>query len=244
MRKIRVIYLLLLLFSVNVAADDLSMMFSKANGEYDQRKFKKSLSMFEEISNLQDSSLFYNLGNNYFRLNQIGKSLFYLTKAKNLAPRDSDISYNFNYVKKKVKQESYVRKSWIDKVSLPLSKSETYFVFSLLLSLVILLSSIMLFKTTLLLTFLRNVSIVLSFYFLLCSYNFYFNSIKLAVIIKNNSNVYSGPGSSNVQLFKLEEGVTTNLLKQTPDKKWSMIYLSKDKKGWVYSDYIITDKNQ
>ena len=45
----------------------------------------------------QDPSLFYNLGNTYFKAGELGRAILFYQKAKQLLPRDSDIKKNLAY---------------------------------------------------------------------------------------------------------------------------------------------------
>lgn len=44
----------------------------------------------------QNPALFYNLGNCYFRLGDLGRAILYYEKAKQLAPRDASIAHNLS----------------------------------------------------------------------------------------------------------------------------------------------------
>src|SRR5690554_7793015 len=53
----------------------------------------KDILQNDEVS----AELYYNLGNAYYRLNQIGPSIYYYEKALQLAPNDADIKNNLAF---------------------------------------------------------------------------------------------------------------------------------------------------
>ncbi len=46
--------------------------------------------------------LFYNLGNSYFRMGDLGRAILFYERAKNLAPRDASIAYNLNLARSRI----------------------------------------------------------------------------------------------------------------------------------------------
>lgn len=52
--------------------------------------------LYKEILEAGDHSaaLYYNLANSYYRLNQVGESIFYFEKARQLDPKDEDLNIN------------------------------------------------------------------------------------------------------------------------------------------------------
>ena len=70
--------------------------FENANSAYNAGQFEKAVMLYKEIleSGQQSAELYFNLANSYYRLNQVGESIFYFEKAKQLQPMDEDININ------------------------------------------------------------------------------------------------------------------------------------------------------
>ena len=89
--------ILIFIFSFKIFANsqDLSQL-KKANELYKLEKYENAIEVYNEIikSNNNNPELFYNLGNCYFRLDEIGKSILYYEKALKLNPSDEDIKFN------------------------------------------------------------------------------------------------------------------------------------------------------
>ena len=90
---------LLVVFFSNVfivLGQDQGATFENANSAYNAGQFEKAVMLYKEIleSGQHSAELYYNLANSYYRLNQVGESIFYFEKAKQLKPTDEDINVN------------------------------------------------------------------------------------------------------------------------------------------------------
>ena len=89
--------LVLLFFNVFIVlGQDQGAAFENANSAYNAGQFEKAVMLYKEIleSGQHSAELYYNLANSYYRLNQVGESIFYFEKAKQLKPLDEDININ------------------------------------------------------------------------------------------------------------------------------------------------------
>lgn len=79
------------------AAIDLDAL-SAANSLYDSGHYAEATQIYEQIAarGVEDSTLFYNLGNAYYRQGNLGRSILNYQRAARLAPRDSDIQANLD----------------------------------------------------------------------------------------------------------------------------------------------------
>lgn len=69
-----------------------------ANNLYDSGHYAEATKIYEQIAarGVEDSTLFYNLGNAYYRQGDLGRSILNFQRASRLAPRDSDIRANLD----------------------------------------------------------------------------------------------------------------------------------------------------
>ena len=79
-----------------VLGQDQGATFENANSAYNAGQFEKAVMLYKEIleSGQHSAEIYYNLANSYYRLNQVGESIFYFEKAKQLKPLDEDININ------------------------------------------------------------------------------------------------------------------------------------------------------
>ena len=73
--------------------------FENANSAYNAGQYENAVMLYKEIleSGRHSAELYFNLANSYYRLNQVGESIFYFEKAKQLNPTDEDINVNSNF---------------------------------------------------------------------------------------------------------------------------------------------------
>ncbi len=85
--------------------------FQKGNEFYQKGDYQQAVEMYETAlaTGYESAELYYNLGNSYFKSNQIGKTILNYERAKKLAPRDEDILFNLEIA------QLYV----VDKINLP-----------------------------------------------------------------------------------------------------------------------------
>ncbi len=94
--------LLVLLVLISTASfaqvDDL---MRTANEHYQNEQFDEAIRVYEEIINqgFVSDALYYNLGNAYFRQNQLGKSILYYERGLKISPNDEDLRYNLSIAK-------------------------------------------------------------------------------------------------------------------------------------------------
>lgn len=98
------ILIFLFLFVKIIAAVELEDVFQKGNEHYLKGEYQESIKTYESIAEkgYQGKSLYYNLGNAYFRIGKIGLAILYYEKAKKLSPSDEDINYNLAFANSKI----------------------------------------------------------------------------------------------------------------------------------------------
>jgi tetratricopeptide (TPR) repeat protein len=78
----------------------LSERFFKANAAYKNGQYEEAIQHYENIlsGGWASGSLFYNLGNSYYKHHQIGRAILNYERAKFWMPRDHDLLANSRYV--------------------------------------------------------------------------------------------------------------------------------------------------
>jgi tetratricopeptide (TPR) repeat protein len=91
-----------------LAAADAQQVFANANQAYQSGNYRLAADSYESIlksGNVFSKELFYNLGNAYFRLNQIGLSVLNYERALRLSPADAEIQQNLTVARARVSDE-------------------------------------------------------------------------------------------------------------------------------------------
>ncbi len=86
---------------------DPKQLFDEANAAFQQDNHSLAIQKYQQLveTGITNSEIYYNLGNCYFREQQIGKAILHYERAKVLAPRDKDILHNLEVAKSHLKDE-------------------------------------------------------------------------------------------------------------------------------------------
>ena len=84
------------MFSLSLHASEADKLLAEANKAYQAEKYQEAINLYENIlvKGKHSASLYYNLGNSFYRNNQLGKAILYYEKAKLYAPLNKDIEHN------------------------------------------------------------------------------------------------------------------------------------------------------
>ena len=74
---------------------------TSANDLYNIERYQEAAQTYERLVGLgyEDQYLFYNLGNAYYKQDDVGRAILNYMRAQRLAPRDEDIQVNLNFVR-------------------------------------------------------------------------------------------------------------------------------------------------
>ena len=80
---------------------------ASANDLYNSERYQEAARSYERLVGLghEDEDLFYNLGNAYYRQDDLGRAILNYLKAQRLAPRDGDIQANLSFVQSQTVDE-------------------------------------------------------------------------------------------------------------------------------------------
>ncbi|GEQ84994.1 BatE protein [Patiriisocius marinistellae] len=94
----QLLYITVLLFSVIGMAQN-EALFNQGKDNYKAEKYSEAITNWKQIVDKGNHSaeLYFNLGNAYYKLNQIGPSIYYYEKAQQLAPNDKEIKVNLAF---------------------------------------------------------------------------------------------------------------------------------------------------
>ncbi len=214
------------------------------NQAYEQGEYDSAITLYSKVvnANFASPNLFYNLGNSYFKTNNLAPSIYYLEKAHKLAPFDKDIEFNLNMARSQitdrinsvpqpivVKVWSYVRNLMsID--SWAILCVVAFMIFVVLIGFYLLSASVALKKLAFFTSFGFLLTALLSITSGLSAYN-YVKSENQAVVFAGSLSVKAEPKSSSADLFIVHEGTTVNVLEEV--NKWVRVSLPDGNEGWA-----------
>lgn len=246
--------LILLIFSVfvrvSVSQDTNKDKFYQGVTYFTAGSYDKALQVWTDIyrTGYRSANLDYNIGNAYFKVNNIPFAILYYERAYLLKPGDENINYNLQVARtlnvdrfQEIPELFFIK--WYNFVSLSLS-TDTWAKISIISFIIFLLFlSLYIYSS-------RHRSKILGFWLALF---FIFMSLSsLALTIRNKSLVYnshkaiitspliigkSSPDKSGNDLFVLHEGTKVTIEDEVGE--WREIRLSDGNKGWVPGNSII-----
>ncbi len=92
--------------SLMLVAQDAADKFERANNAYVEGNFEQSEDLYRQLleEGYDSSELYFNLGNTYYRLDQIPLAILYYEKALKVHPRNKDYQYNLSIAKSKIEE--------------------------------------------------------------------------------------------------------------------------------------------
>ncbi|MEA1927712.1 MAG: SH3 domain-containing protein [Candidatus Auribacterota bacterium] len=249
--QIRILTLTLLIslsgiFTVHaeIPQDEVPSLFRQANALYAQGKYAEAIEGYQAIigNDWESGSLYYNLANSYFKLNNLGRAILNYRKAWNLSPGDPEISKNLEYAREGLRD---------DIAALPLSvwaRAKRAVILQFPLGIWIGISAALYFLTiiwliaALLIRHLRKKSplilkwlggcLVISIVISVLAYSFY--RTPGAIILQPTVSVRYGPTEADAAAFKLHEGTEVRVVRKKDG--WLQITLPDGKSGWLPDD--------
>jgi tetratricopeptide (TPR) repeat protein len=215
----------------------------QANQSYEHGDYNKAIEQYSQLlnQNIASNAIHFNLGNAYFRGNQLGPAIFHFRKAFYLSPRDPDIKYNLAFAREKVADQiKRVPPFWQNLFSfLDFFTEKEGYRFVLLWGCITLAFGILhLYVKKNGTKWAKNTSmgIFISTLFLLFGREMTLE--KFGVVAAPEISVYSGFERDSVVLFKIHEGVELHL-SDSAGETWVQIRLADGKKGWTRAEGIL-----
>ncbi len=248
MKKIGFLLVLFLFVVASTIANPQSDI-TKANKAYQEGLYTSSVELYEKVikEGYASSELYYNLGNAYYKLNEIPSSILYYERALKLDPGNEDIIYNLrvanNQIIDKIDQlPKLFYERWWDSLK-QMHSPDNWAIFSIVLITVFFVIIALFFLSTSIRTrrWLLTVGIV---FLLLTSLVFiiandtYTKAMEKheAIVFSASLSVKSSPEESGTDLFVIHEGLKVQIIDELTG--WKEIRIDNGSKGWVKSETI------
>jgi pentatricopeptide repeat protein len=209
------------------------------NGEFD-----KAINIFEELisDGYEGTSLYFNLGNSYYRIGKIGYAILNYERALKLSPSDEDVKHNLAFASLSTVDRIqplptfYLFEWWESILALLSVNGGTYITFFFYLLLLFLIVAYFFAKTIyqqklILFSGLGVLVILLLSVSLLIVKINKEQTVIGGVIIEQSITVKTSPDPQSTDAFVIHEGLKVNLEDQLDE--WVKIRLADGKVGWV-----------
>jgi len=248
MKKNLLIILFLILCNALFAGEEQGII-AKANKAYTEGFYANAAELYKKVlhSGVESPELYFNLGNAYYKLNELPQAILYYEKARKLDPGNEDVNYNLSVANNKIADKIepipelfYIR--WLRSLW-ELMSMDQWAKIAIITLVIALVSGFVYFVSNRML--LRKSGFWMGIVFLGCSifclllaYKNYriINNNKEAVIFTPTVTVKSSPDEKSVDLFVLHEGTKVRLIDTIGN--WYEIKIANGSVGWLPSSAV------
>lgn len=247
----RIIFIFILLVSVSIKAEisDPTGVFNEGNKQYEEHNYEAAINSYKGLcEEFYSPELFLNLGNSYYKLDDIPNTILYYEKALKLSPGNLNILHNLKLANKRVSDKNKVNDSvrlndwfftWVSNAPNYWAYNSVYLfiIGSLLLILYLFSKSRKLKKLTF---YTAVIALILGIFSIVFSgfHKSRLISIEDAVIFKPSIDLMSEPTENSSVSFVLHEGTKIKILDATG--LWYEIRFSDGKIGWLQKEFVQT----
>ena len=239
--------ILLLLMLLPSSAFALSK--AEADSSYVNENYQQAIQQYEQLLKVGPSAeLYYNLGNSYYRMENITRAVLNYERALLLSPGDADIRFNLQLARSKtvdkiVPQSEFFLTTWYRSVVNMMSVDEWACVAICCLLITVILLLVYLFSSQI---WLRKIGffggLLLLLGFILGNVFAWHQKQMIdnrdgAIIMGSAVTIKSTPAQNGTDLFILHEGTKVTIMDSSMDG-WCEVLVPDGKQGWVETSQI------
>ena len=247
MKKSTILLIFLFYYSFNSFCNDLK----DAEKAYDSKNFKISIQHYQKLINegYKSYQLYFNLGNSYYRNNELGKAIYYYELASKSNPADDDIKINLAIATSKTIDKVNSKENFfITAIKTNILLSFSTFTWSIFTISFISLASILFFifinSNNILIKRISFIGTCFCFILFTLSYFLGYTSLKsksenkFAIITSKEIKILNEPTISGISKFNLHEGTKIRIVENKGE--WILIKLDNGNEGWIKTtDFVI-----
>ena len=239
----KIIYILSILFIIPLLLCAKEYDLTAANSAYQEQNYQKAKEEYMKLVNedVENYELFYNLGNTYFKLNDLGNARLYYEKAAKFEPLNQELNENITMLMANIKDKEEVKRSFIETLL-----RKIYYTFSInLLGVFVVIFFILMMAFIVFLIMSRSAVLkrIVKVFLVIFAVIFFlvtvtevmrirdFYTDDSAVILDETVIAYSGPSDDFPQVFTIHDGLKVSI--ERFDNDWVLIKLPSGNGGWV-----------
>ena len=234
---------------------DESRADAAADLAYRDKDFTESIKLYEaqiaenKLTNQESSHLYYNLGNAYFRNNQVAKAIVNYERALLLSPGDSDIRHNLRFAKTRIEDkidsaDSFFINQWINSIQNMYSANTWAIIGIAFFVLLIIAIGIYMISAQLILRKVSFYSGIVLLSLVIITNIFAFKqkdkivNRSTGIVMSASVSIYTSPDAHSQELFRLHEGAKVKIKRQ--EGRWIEIVIANGSVGWLQKKNIET----
>ncbi|MDR1373092.1 MAG: tetratricopeptide repeat protein [Dysgonamonadaceae bacterium] len=229
-----------------VVSDDIFMQATEA---YSKSDFLTSATIYEQILKEKGASatVYYNLGNSYYKAGKIAPSILNYERALLLNPGDSDTRHNLEIARLKTVDKiepvgEFFISSWLWAVR-DIFSTDEWTVFAIVCFILLVICLFLFCFTRRIILKKLGFYAGIGFFVLVIAANFFAAGEKnqltqrnTAIVVSQTVTIKSSPDTSGTDLFILHEGTKVKIKNKLND--WNEIETADGNVGWIFSEEI------
>jgi tetratricopeptide (TPR) repeat protein len=234
----------LALFSTGLEAQNVGFLVDSANKYYTEGRYSRAITFYKKILNqgIEAPGIYYNLGNAYYKSNQLPEAILNYERARLRDPNNEDIKYNLQLARSQITDKieeipEFFITRWIRQLIdvfssdfWAITSAFTFLLFLLFFSVYLYTGKIGLKKSSFWIALLAVFIAITSFVFASQQKKDIVDSDQ-AIVFAPKVTVKSSPAQSGTDLFVIHEG--TKVFIQDEMGEWYEISLSDGSQGWL-----------
>ncbi|CAZ95558.1 tetratricopeptide repeat protein [Zobellia galactanivorans] len=245
----RQIFFIVIAFVTLTVSGQNKALFDQATEAYNVGEYQRAVDSYLEIlQNGQHSAeLYYNLGNAYYKLNQIAPSIYYYEKALLLKPNDSEIKNNLGYAQNMTLDAidrmpaTGLTKIYDSTIGILSFDQWAYASIVFMILFVLLYIAFYYFhyssrkRLAFIFSMISLLAMLTSVVFAFLQHS-EFEADDPAIVFAKEASVKSEPNKRSLEAFTLHEGTKVNVLEELND--WKKIRIPDGTTGWIQTEDI------
>jgi len=232
-------------------AQEFQAEFSQGNSFYQQGEYENALEIYNKIieTGFESGELYYNLGNTYYKLNNIGLSRLYYERASRFLKNDQALDENIRLLKLRLVDKiqippRFILYVWRDGLLEIFSMNLLSWLTAGLLWLLLITAAIrQYFLKRRRVDRFKYLLVTISAFFVICTLLFsqkifYTETEKYGVILEPSVTLYAEPSDKGTEVFMLHEGTKVKI--DRDNNEWLEIKLEDGKTGWIDKTHLET----
>jgi tetratricopeptide (TPR) repeat protein len=250
MKKYRILFFCFLfgsalnLLYATPAPDPLAQLFSQGNLEYQKGDYSSAEQHYRQILDfgMESGSIYYNLGNAFFKQKRLGEAIYYWEKARQKMPSDPEIRGNLDLAnillvdRIEAPAEPFLLQiiariqGWLTIAEQSKLVLGLFIIANILLAIYWLVRNPRFASSALIGCLVAGFALLLAAGSL--SWKIYVSeNRKEGVVIEQKVDIRSGPGTENITVFTIHEGLKVRVLGS--GNGWHQISLPNGWSGWL-----------
>jgi hypothetical protein len=224
----------------SLLAQDLDTRFNQANKAYADEDYQQAIELYSNIlgEGLESGEVFFNLGNAYYKINDLGRAILNYEKARKYIDGDPALEQNLKLAQLRIVDkiepipQLFIVEWWTTLMQIFSLDTLLWLTFTLFSLVALFIMGLLMYSKRIFYRLIWIASILFILFFVITTSVIYeFETTKFGVILEKKVSVVSEPDSDGTEVFILHEGTKVKINRTLND--WMEISIPDGKIGWL-----------